>query len=182
MLGFLKKKKPAHNPKDRKASADRGILVFENTSDVIQAENVLKRSGWSVKVMGPPPEIQTGCDLVIEFPLVEELNILRELDNALAQPLSVVPVTAPLLEPVNLFHAKDFGDYLMVRAANMKITIAKEGLKIVNISGGGCPDVPFLARQMVGKTLAEAPRPRELGHTLCGYALELAYQELRRTC
>ena len=68
------------------------------------------------------------------------------------------------------------------RAANMKITIAKEGLKIVNISGGGCPDVPFLARQMVGKTLAEAPRPRDLGHTLCGYALELAYEELRRTC
>lgn len=182
MLGFLKKKKPAHNQKDRKASADRGILVFENTSDVIQAENVLKRSGWSVKVMGPPPEIQTGCDLVIEFPLVEELNILRELDNAHIQPLSVVPVTAPLLEPVNLFHTKDFGDYLMVRAANMKITIAKEGLKIVNISGGGCPDVPFLARQMVGKTLAEAPRPRDLGHTLCGYALELAYEELRRTC
>ena len=182
MLGFLKKKKPEHNKKDRKALADRGILVFENTSDVIQAENVLKRSGWSVKVMGPPPEIQTGCDLVIEFPLVEELNILRELDNAHIQPLSVVPVTAPLLEPVNLFHTKDFGDYLMVRAANMKITIAKEGLKIVNISGGGCPDVPFLARQMVGKTLAEAPRPRELGHTLCGYALELAYEELRRTC
>jgi hypothetical protein len=182
MLGFLKKKKPAHNKKDHKALADRGILVFENTSDVIQAENVLKRSGWSVKVMGPPPEIQTGCDLVIEFPLVEELNILRELDNAHIQPLSVVPVTAPLLEPVNLFHTKDFGDYLMVRAANMKITIAKEGLKIVNISGGGCPDVPFLARQMVGKTLAEAPRPRDLGHTLCGYALELAYEELRRTC
>jgi hypothetical protein len=182
MLEFLKKKKPEHNKKDRKALADRGILVFENTSDVIQAENVLKRSGWSVKVMGPPPEIQTGCDLVIEFPLVEELNILRELDNAHIQPLSVVPVTAPLLEPVNLFHTKDLGDYLMVRAANMKITIAKEGLKIVNISGGGCPDVPFLARQMVGKTLAEAPRPRELGHTLCGYALELAYEELRRTC
>lgn len=182
MLGFLKKKKSKHNKRDCKALADRGILVFENTSDVIQAENVLKRSGWSVKVMGPPPEIQTGCDLVIEFPLVEELNILRELDNAHIQPLSVVPVTAPLLEPVNLFHTKDFGDYLMVRAANMKITIAKEGLKIVNISGGGCPDVPFLARQMVGKTLAEAPRPRDLGHTLCGYALELAYEELRRTC
>ena len=182
MLGFLKKKKPELKKKDRTALADRGILVFENTSDVIQAENVLKKSGWSVKVMGPPPEIQTGCDLVIEFPLVEELNIMRELNNAYIQPLSVVPVTAPLLEPVNLFHTKDFGDYLMVRAANMKITIAKEGLKIVNISGGGCPDVPFLACQMVGKTLAEAPRPRDLGHTLCGYALELAYEELRRTC
>jgi hypothetical protein len=69
MFAFLKKKKPAHSQRDCQASADRGILVFENTSDVIQAENVLKRSDWSVKVMGPPPEILTGCDLVIEFPL-----------------------------------------------------------------------------------------------------------------
>ena len=156
--------------------------MFEHTGDVIQAETILKKSGWSVRVMGPPPEIQTGCDLVIEFPLIEELNIMRELSNVDIQPLSVVPVTAPLLAPVDLFHTKDFGDYLMVRAANMKITVAIEGVKIVNISGGGCPDVPYLAREMVGKPLAEAPRPRELGHTLCGYALELAYEELCRKC
>jgi hypothetical protein len=142
----------------------------------------LKKSGWSVNVMGPPPEIQRGCDLVIEFPLIEELNILRELRNAGIPPLTVVPVTAPLLKPVDLFHTKDFGAYLMVRAANMKITVAKEDLRIVNISGGGCPDVPYLAWQMVGKTLEEAPRPRDLGHTLCGYALELAYEELRQKC
>jgi hypothetical protein len=95
-------------------------------------------------------------------------------------PLSVVPVTAPLLTPVDLFHTKDFGEYLMVRAANMKITIFKQTRTIVNISGGGCPDVPYLAQNMVGKTLAEAPRPRDLGHTLCGYALQLAYEELQR--
>ena len=178
MLGFLKKRKPKLNQKQQRASADLGILVFENTSDVIQAENVLKRAGWSIRVMGPPPSIQTGCDLVIEFPLIAELNILRELDNADVAPLNVVPVTAPLLEPVSLFQTKDFGDYLMVRAANMKITIDKKDKKIVNISGGGCPDVPYLAQEMIGKTLAQAPRPRDLGHTLCGYALELAYEEL----
>lgn len=132
--------------------------------------------------MGPPPEIQSGCDLVIEFPLIEELNILRELRHAGIHPLSVVPVTAPLLAPVDLFHVKDFGAYMMVRAANMKITVDKKTLKIVNISGGGCPDVPFLAQQMVGKTLAESPKPRDLGHTLCGYALQLAYEELLRRC
>lgn len=156
--------------------------MFENTSEVIQAENVLKKASWPVQVMGPPPEIRTGCDLVIAFPLIEELNILRELDSAGVAPLQVVPVTAPLLAPVDLFQTKDFGDYLMVRAANMKITVAKDSLKIVNISGGGCPDVPYLAQAMIGKSLAEAPRPRELGHTLCGYALELAYEELLRRC
>ncbi len=180
MLGFFKKKKPTPDRKQRGLSADLGILVFENTSEVIQAEKILKNAGWSVRVMGPPPSIQSGCDLVIEFPLIEELNILRALDNANVSPLKVVPVTAPLLEPVSLFQTKDFGEYLMVRAANMKITIRKKDLKIVNVSGGGCPDVPYLAQEMIGKTLTEAPRPRDLGHTLCGYALELAYEELLR--
>ena len=178
---LFKRKKTSRPEITGKISVDRGILVFENTSEVIQAENVLKKEGWQVRVMGPPPEIQTGCDLVIEFPLIEELNILRSLSTADISPLQMVPVTAPLLQPVDLFHTKDFGAYLMVRAANMKITIEKESRRIVNISGGGCPDVPFLAQQMVGKTLEDAPRPRDIGHTLCGYALDLAYEELCKT-
>jgi hypothetical protein len=182
VFGSLRKKKPESPPRDKPGAVDRGILVFENTSEVIQAEKALKKAGWKIRVMGPPPEIRTGCDLVIEFPLIEELNIMRELRQAHVPPLSVVPVTAPLLAPVDLFHSQDFGDYLMVRAANMKITIAKQTLTIVNISGGGCPDVPYLAWQMVGKTLTDAPRPRDLGHTLCGYALDLAYEEICRKC
>jgi hypothetical protein len=31
---------------------------------------------------------------------------------------------------------------------------------------------------MTGKTLEEAPNPRDIGHTLCGYALQLAYEEI----
>jgi len=161
---------------------DRGILVFENTSEVIRAENVLKAEGWKTRVMGPPPEIRSGCDLVIEIPLIEELNILRTLEKAGVQPLEMVPVSSPLLQPVNIFQNKDFGKYLMIRAANMKLTIDKETMKIVNISGGGCPDVPYLAQEMVGKTMDEAPSPREIGHTLCGYALQLAYEEMSRQC
>ncbi|WP_041281327.1 DUF3343 domain-containing protein [Desulfosudis oleivorans] len=164
------------------SGADRGILVFEHTGDVIRAEKILKKAGRPVQVMGPPPEIRTGCDLVIEFPLIEELDILRDLEAAGITPLSVVPVTAPLLEPVSLFQTTDYGDYLMVRAANMKITIEKKSRTIVNISGGGCPDVPFLADRMVGTPLDAAPRPRDLGSTLCGYALDLAYEEIHRQC
>ena len=156
--------------------------MFENTSEVIRAENALKAEGWQIRVMGPPPEIRSGCDLVIEFPLIEELKILRTLQAAGVPPMEVVPVNSPLLQPVDLFHVKDFGRYLMVRAANMKLTVDKETMTIVNISGGGCPDVPYLAQQMVGKSMAEAPRPRDIGHTLCGYALQLAYEEVKRRC
>ncbi len=177
--GLFKKKRRKLPERTRE---DLGILVFENTSEVIQAERILKAQGWKVRVMGPPPGIQSGCDLVIEIPLIEELHLWRLLDQEGIPPLEMVPVTAPLLKPVDLFHVKDFGDYLMVRAANMKLTVEKKSLVIVNVSGGGCPDVPYLARMMVGKPLGEAARPNTMGHTLCGYALELALQEMERQC
>jgi len=183
MFGLFKKKLPEHiQNKHSRQLIDRGILVFEHTSDVIQAETFLKKAGWKIRVMGPPPEIQTGCDLVIEIPLIEELKIMRELRQKKIIPVKVVPVNNPLLEPVTLFQTIDYGGFLMVRAANMKITIEKIGLTIVNISGGGCPDVPYLAQEMIGKTLYDAPQPKTLGHTLCGYALALAHEELCKQC
>jgi len=180
LFGLLKKNvKPAP---PTACSSDRGILVLENTSEVIRAENLLRAAGWQISVMGPPPEIRQGCDLVIEFPLIEELNIFRLLERKGVAPLQAVPVNSPLLQPVDLFHIKDFGRHIMVRAANMKLTIDKDTHVIVNVSGGGCPDVPYLAKEMVGKTLSETIRPRDIGHTLCGYALQLAYEEMMRRC
>jgi len=179
MLHLFKRRE--RKKRDRE-SVDSGILIFAVTSDVISGERILKKNGWPIRVMGPPSEIQTGCDLVIEFPLMEKLDILRTLEREGISPISVVPVSSPLLKPVDLFVLKDFGEYLMARAANMKITLAKEDLRIVNISGGGCPDVPYLAYQMVGKPLLEAPQPRDIGQTLCAYALQLAYEELLKKC
>jgi hypothetical protein len=167
---------------DQAAVSGFGLLIFEHTSEVIRAESVLKEAGVKVSVKGPPPEVRTGCDLAIEFPIVSELKVSRVLKEARLEPLRILPLYDLLLKPVDLFNVKDFGDYLMVRAANMKITIEKRGRRIVNISGGGCPDVPFLAEQLMGKNLADAPEPRTLGSTLCGYALQLAYEELRRRC
>ncbi len=169
--------------KEKKSvSGDRGFLVFENTSEVILAERILEQEAIPIKVAGPPPEIQKGCDLVIEFPIVKKLHILRILNSNGIEPIEIVPVNSPLLEPVDIFQTKYFGEYLMVRAANMKLTVDKRNLIIVNISGGGCPDVPYLAHKMVGKSLREASAPREIGHTLCAYALQKAFEEVIRLC
>jgi len=165
-----------------KGVSERGLLIFEHTSEVIKAESLLKEAGIDVAVKGPPPQVRTGCDLAIEFPIISGLHVSHVLEESGIRPLQVLPLQDLLLEPVNLYHVKDFGDYLMVRAANMKITVDKRDLTIVNISGGGCPDVPYLAERLVGKKLREAPEPRSLGSTLCGYALQLAYEEMRRRC
>ncbi len=163
------------------STRDKGILVFENTTEVIRAENILKGK-WEIRVMGPPPEIRSGCDLVIEFPLIEELSIVRRLSEINIKPLQVVPVNSGLLEPVDLVHEKKYGKYLMVRAANMKITVDRETGLIVNVSGGGCPDVPYLAEQMVNSHLSNTPLPQNIGYTLCAYALQIAYERVVKKC
>lgn len=160
----------------------RGILIFRSTSEVIRAERLLRSRGKEVRVMGPPPQIQTGCDMVIEFPLMEQLEVKRILGGAGIEPLETVPVNSPLLSPVGLYHVKELGEYLMVRAANMKMTVERKSGLIVNVSGGGCPDVPYLAQELVGRNLKDAPQPLELGHTLCGYALQMAFEEAMKRC
>jgi len=177
---LLEVARPAHH--ENRGLSERGILIFQHTSEVIKAEALLKSASLDVAVKGPPPEVRTGCDLAIEFPIVSELKAREILSGAKIQPILVLPLQYLLLEPVNLFQVKDFGAHLMVRAANMKITVSKSDLMIVNVSGGGCPDVPFLADQLVGRRLPDAPEPRTYGQTLCGYALQLAYEELKRRC
>lgn len=179
-LSFLNK---VFERKDnKKAISDRGLIVFAHTGEVIKAQQVLEEAGFIVEVKGPPPSLRTGCDMVIDFPLLAELKIRSILTKKGLDPLGIVPVQDNLLEPVSLYQIKDFGEWLMVRAANMKITVEKESQTIVNISGGGCPDVPYLAAQLLGKSLSEAPEPKELGQTLCGYSLQLAFTEMVKQC
>ncbi|MEW5804891.1 MAG: DUF3343 domain-containing protein, partial [bacterium] len=158
----------------------RGLMIFSNTSDVIKAEGVLKTAGYSIRVMSPPAQYRTGCDLAIDFPLVEQFGIVRCLKEEEIIPLDILPLSEERLEPLKICRVTDFGDYLMIKAANMKITVHKISRKIVNISGGGCPDVPYLASEMIGKRLSEAPSPRKLGYTLCAYSLNVAFDEAHR--
>lgn len=167
---------------NKKNSSNRGILIFENTSEVIRAENILKKQGYEIKVVGPPPHVRKGCDLAIDFPIVETVGILNLLKDHDLSPIDYMPSNDGNLKPVDLFHVKDFGRFIMVRAANMKITVHKGSLTIVNVSGGGCPDVPYLAAMLVGKNIYEVPEPNEIGHTLCGYALQLAYDKIKELC
>ena len=59
----------------------------------------------------------------------------------------------------------------------MKLTFDTATGVILNISGGGCPDIPFLHISMLDKKIAEVTRPREKGFTLCALMLDRAFVE-----
>ena len=160
---------------------ERGLLIFNSVNDVIQAEALLKKSDFDdIRVVAPPPQYRTGCDLCIEFPIIERMSILRLLEQGRNAPEKIIHINEELMQPTEICSVKDFGSYLMVRSANMKITVEKESKKIVNISGGGCSDVPYLAQKMIGRTLADADSPREIGYTLCAYTLGIAFEEAKK--
>jgi hypothetical protein len=156
--------------------------VFSHTSEVIRAEKVLKEAGWAIRVMGPPPEIQSGCDLVIEFPIIDELNVLKTLDQARLSPLEVVPVSGPLLKPVDLFQVKDFGRLSHGAGRQHEAHGGQGNPGHRQRLRGRLPGRALSGLGAGGPPLEAAPRPWDLGHTLCGYALELAFQEMERQC
>ena len=174
-----KKPRKGASPPSR-TSTEYGFLVFQHTGEVIRAERILREAGFAVEVKGPPPELRTGCDMIIVFDLMQEPLIRNALGAARLEPIQSVPMRDTLLEPVSLFHVQDYGDWFMVRAANMKITVERATGKIVNVSGGGCPDVPYLAALLTGQCIGEAEEPRVKGQTLCSYSLQRAFEEARR--
>lgn len=162
------------------AAPAAGLLIFDQTGEVIRAERCLREAGFAVEVKGPPPQLQTGCDMVVVFPLLRQAGVLDCLRQAGLEPREAAVVADALLEPVSLCQIKRLDHWLMVRAANMKITVDTRDGRIVNISGGGCPDVPWLAHELCGSRLDEAPEPLRLGQTLCCYSLQKAFEEARR--
>lgn len=155
--------------------------MYETVNDVMHAEKVLRSEGVDdIRVVAPPPRYRQGCDLSLEFPLIDQVAIVRLLKNAGSEPIDCIYINDDALQPTEICRTKDFGSHIMVRAANMKIVFDKQTHIIVNISGGGCSDVPYLAQEMIGKSLREAPSPRDIGYTLCAYTLAIALDEARR--
>lgn len=154
-----------------------GLVLFDSVPDAMQGEKILKKADFQVKLVAPPPELRRGCDLALEINLVEQVAIERTLDEADTVYMAITPIkpgTADLLEIVKV---TDFGQWIMVRAGNMKITFDKRTGIIVNQSGGGCPDIPYMHAQLIDKKLSEAPRPKDIGFTLCSLNAERALEE-----
>jgi hypothetical protein len=154
-----------------------GLVLFEDVQDAMAAEKVLRKADHTVRLVAPPPELRAGCDLALEVSLVEQPGIERVLNEKGAAYTSLVPLKGGISPLLEIVKTTDFGDEIMVKAGNMKLSFDKESGVIVNVSGGGCPDIPYLHSELVGRTLSEAPRPRDIGFTLCALMLDRALEE-----
>jgi hypothetical protein len=153
-----------------------GIILFENVESALKAERVLKKESCETKLVAPPPALRKGCDLALEINIMEAAGIERALKSRGAEFMEIHPLngSGALLEIVKI---TDFGDAIMVKAANMKLTFEKGTGRVLNISGGGCPDIPYLHAMMADRQLRDLPRPRDVGRTLCALMLDRAYVE-----
>jgi hypothetical protein len=177
-MRILDRIKKTFKPKEKEAyDKGKGLVILNEVSEAMQAEKMLKGFGYEVRGVAPPLEIRKGCDLAVEFNLIDQLGVERLLKRNGLHPLDIVSLDTLSQKPSDITKQKDFGRYLMITAANMKITVDKEKATIVNISGGGCPDVPYLALSLVGKNIGDVEPPGENGYSLCAYMLEKAYEK-----
>ena len=151
----------------------------------LEGEKVLKGAEIEVALLVPPVELRTGCDLalaVFDYQILAARNALEEAGLVITDHRDSLDGAAKLSDVVTheYFPGADGDEYLMVRAGNMKITVRTRDGLIVNTSGGGCPDIPYLNLELVGKAMDRAPRPKALGKTLCGLMLDRAFIEATR--
>jgi hypothetical protein len=169
IMAFFRRKKPSFE--------GGGLVLFEDVQDAMTAEKMLRKAGYTLKLVAPPPELRKGCDLALEVNLVEQPGIERALQENDARYVSLVPLRVGTSQLLEIVKTTDFGDQLMVKAGNMKLSFDKKSGIIVNVSGGGCPDIPYLHFELIDKKLTEAPRPRDIGFTLCALMLDRALEE-----
>ncbi len=164
---------------DRKKQArfeGGGLVLFQSVEEAIAAEKVLKAENYETKLVAPPPQLRKGCDLAVEINIVEIAGVERLFKQKEKDFVEILPLKGAG-ELLDIIKITNFDNACMVKAGNMKLTFDKKTGVILNISGGGCPDIPFLHISMLDKKLTEVARPKDNGYTLCALMLDRAFTE-----
>jgi len=119
-----------------------GIIIFRDVASAMKGERLIKDSGSDVKLVAPPEELRMGCDLALEINLVEKPGIERLLQEKGIPVVRISPLNNGSSGLCEVLKVTDFGRWYMIKAGNMKLSYEKETGLVVNISGGGCPDIP----------------------------------------
>ena len=153
-----------------------GIIIFQDVAQAVQGEKILKKAGHEVRLIAPPPQYRVGCDLSLEIDLHNAAAIEQLFKEKGAGYVGIFPMMTGTAELCDVIKVTDFGQWTMVRAGNMKLTFEKATGIIVNSSVGGCPDIPYLYVELVDKSLNKAPRPKDIGVTLCAVMMDKAFE------
>jgi len=121
----------------RKYEKPKGILLYGTVQEVILVNKMLAGKGFQVRLVAPPPEVRVGCDLAIEFNLIEQEAVETLLKQEGITPQKIVSTKEMLPDILKRSSIIEIDSYFMCKAGNMKITIDKQEHRIVNISGGG---------------------------------------------
>jgi len=167
-MAFLRQKKVAFK--------GDGIIIFQDVAQALQAEKIMRKVGYETRLIAPPPELRMGCDLSLEINLAGQAGIEQLLKEKGTAYVGIFPMMKGTAELNDIIKITDFGQWTMVKSGNMKLAFDNESGIIVNSSGGGCPDIPYLYAELVDKLLTEAPRPKDRGSTLCAVMLDKAFE------
>jgi len=157
----------------------KGILLYASVQEVIQTNKMLQEQGFKVRLVAPPPEVRIGCDLAIEFNIIEQEAIETIIRKEGSFPYKIVSTKEMLPDILKKAVFVEIEGFLMCKSGNMKITIDKGNKRIVNISGGACPDIPYVAGQLYNVRIEEAKNPIDIGNSLCSYMLQIAFDALK---
>ena len=157
----------------------KGVLLFGTVQEVIRVQKLLEREGFTSRLVAPPPEVRVGCDLAVEFDLIEQEALEKVVREASYFPARVVSTKEMMPDILKRATFTNLDGYVMAKAGNMKITVEPSERRIVNISGGGCPDIPYVAEKLYQMKIDEAPDPIALGNSLCSFMLQIAFDALK---
>src|SRR5512137_2194088 len=119
----------------KKYEKPKGILLFGTVQEVILVNKMLASQGFQTRLVAPPPEVRVGCDLAIEFELIEQEAIETTLRQENCTPERIVSTKEMLPDILRVSRMTEIGDFVMCTTGNMKITVDKREHRIVNISG-----------------------------------------------
>ncbi len=122
---------------ERKYEEPKGILLYGTVQEVILVNKMLAGNGFQVRLVAPPPEVRVGCDLAVEFNLIEQEAVETVLKQQGSTPQKIVSTKEMLPDILKRSSIIEIDNYLMCKAGNMKVTIDNPEHRIVNISGGG---------------------------------------------
>lgn len=153
------------------------MFLFRVAGDAIFAESALKKDGINASLAQPPRNITRGCELAVKLPFSSQFSAMKTLDTRGVPYLDVIATSVVEDLPCEFISQKQIGDYFMTRVGNMKVTVDSDGM-VVNVSGGGCPDVLRVARLIIGKKAGAGNDSIKViednTHSLCGYLLKKA--------